>query len=73
MARVAGIEDEHDYIYSCASKLLHATPASLTTDYKNLEPKEICQFLRYIHVKMLEIADLASSQPECRPPQSTNA
>jgi hypothetical protein len=70
MARVAGIEDEHDYIYSCASKLLHATPASLTTDYKNLEPKEICQFLRYIHVKMLEIADLASSQPECMPPQA---
>lgn len=69
MSRVAGIVDEHDYIYTCASKLLHATPASLTTDYKNLEPKEICQFLRYIHVKMLEIADIASSQPECTAPQ----
>jgi hypothetical protein len=66
MSRVAGIVDEHDYIYSCASKLLHATPASLTTDSKNLEPKEVGQFLRYVYVKMLEIADLASSQPECR-------
>lgn len=73
MSRVAGIVDEHDYIYTSASKLLHAVPASLTTDYKNLEPKEICQFLRYVHVKMLEIADLASLQPECRPPQRTNA
>jgi hypothetical protein len=70
MSRVAGIVDEHDYIYTFASKLLHATPASLTTDYKNLEPQEICQFLRYIHVKMLEIADLASLQRECRPPQA---
>ena len=66
MAGLAGIQDEHDYIYTSASKLLHATPSSLTTDYKNLEPQEIALFLRYIHVKMLEIADLALRQPECR-------
>ncbi len=65
MAGLAGIQDEHDYIYTSASKLLHATPSSLTTDYKNLEPQEIAVFLRYIHVKMLEIADLALCQPEC--------
>lgn len=65
MSRVAGIEHEHDYIYSYASKLLHATPASLTTDQKNLEIPEVCLFLRYIHVKMLEIADLVHAQPEC--------
>lgn len=66
MAKLAGIEHEHDYIYSYASKILHATPASLTTNQKNLEIQEVCLFLRYIHVKMLEIADLAHGQPECR-------
>lgn len=66
MSKLAGIEHEHDYIYSYASKLLHATPASLTTDQKNLEIQEVCLFLRYIHVKILEIADLAHGQPECR-------
>jgi hypothetical protein len=66
MSEKAGIVDEYDYIYSYASKLLHATPASLTTDQKNLEIPEICIFLRYIYVKMLEIADLANSQPEAK-------
>lgn len=66
MSEEAGILDEHDYIYSFASKLLHATPASITTDQKNLERPEVCMFLRYIYVKMLEIADLAHAQPECK-------
>lgn len=66
MADKAGIVHEHDYIYSYASKLLHATPASLTTDEKNLEIHEICLFLRYIYVKILEIMDMAWSQPECK-------
>jgi hypothetical protein len=35
MAKEVGLLHEHDYIYSYASKLLHATPASLTTDQKN--------------------------------------
>jgi len=64
MSEKAGILDEHDYIYSYASKLVHATPASITTDQKNLEMSEVCIFLRYIHVKLLEIIDLAKSQPE---------
>lgn len=65
MSEKAGLVHEHDYIYSYASKLLHATPASLTTDQKNLEMAEVYLFLRYIHVKMLEVADLAYAQPEC--------
>jgi hypothetical protein len=66
MSEKAGILDEYDYIYSYASKLLHATPASLTTDHKNLEIQEVCIFLRYVYVKMLEITDLANSQPEAK-------
>lgn len=64
MSKRAGMLEEHDYIYSYASKLIHATPASITTDQKNLEIDEVCVFLRYIHFKLLEIIDLASSQPE---------
>lgn len=67
MATEADIAHEHDYIYCYASKLLHATPASLTTNQKNLEMDEVCIFLRYIYVKMLEIADLAHGQPESKP------
>jgi hypothetical protein len=66
MAKKAGIEDEHDYIYAYASKLLHATPASLHTDQKNLEMQEVYLFLRYIYVKILEICDMAYAQPECK-------
>ncbi len=66
MAEQVGLVDEHDYIYSFASRLLHATPASLTTDAKNLELSEICIFLRYIYVKILELMELAGLQPECR-------
>lgn len=67
MAEEAGLLHEHDYIYAYASRLLHATPASLTTDQKNLELSEICIFLRYIYVKILEIMELARVQPECQP------
>ena len=66
MADKVGLVHEHDYIYSYASKLLHATPASLTTDQKNLELPEICVFLRYIYAKILEIMDVARLQPECQ-------
>lgn len=65
MSEVAGILHEHDYIYSYASKILHATPASISSDYKNLERSEIRIFLRYIHIKYLELMDLAYNQPEC--------
>lgn len=66
MAQRVGLGAEHDYIYSYASKLLHATPASLTTDQKNLELQEVYIFLRYIYAKLLEMMELAKRQPECR-------
>jgi hypothetical protein len=66
MAQEVGLQDEHDYIYSFASKLMHATPASLTTDQKNLEFSELYAFLRYVHVKILDIMQMARLQPECK-------
>lgn len=64
MAGKVGLNAEYDYIYCYASKLLHATPASLTTNQKNLELQEMYIFLRYIYSKLLEVMDLAHYRPE---------
>ena len=61
-AEAAGIVDEYNFIYGYTSKLLHATPASLTTDQKNLEADEMRVFLRYIHVRLLDIIEMAEKQ-----------
>lgn len=53
-----GVEHEYDFIYSYTSKLLHATPAGLTTLHQNLEPFEIRLFLRYVLVTINELIDL---------------
>jgi hypothetical protein len=59
IARRVGPVDEYDYLYAFASKLLHATPASITTDQKNLEVPEMLMFLKYVDVTMGDILDLA--------------
>lgn len=59
MAQRVGTADEYDYIYSFASKLLHATPASITTDQKNLESSEMEVFLKYVDVTIADILALA--------------
>jgi Family of unknown function (DUF5677) len=64
MADKVGLLTEYDYIYCYASKLLHATPASLTTDQKNLEFKEVYLYMRYIYSKLHEIIELSRKQPE---------
>lgn len=46
-----GMVDEYDFVYSYTSRLLHATPASLTTNQKNLEDAEALMFLRYINMQ----------------------
>jgi hypothetical protein len=63
MAERVNLLPEYDYIYAFASKLLHATPASITTDQKNLEPEEMLIFLKYIDVKTTDILDLARRYP----------
>ena len=54
--------DEYSFIYGYTSKLLHATPASLTTDQKNLEANEMGVFLRYIYVRLLDVIEMAENQ-----------
>lgn len=48
-ARV-GMLEEYEFIYGYTSKLLHATPASITTVHQELEPIEVRTFLRYLLV-----------------------
>lgn len=60
MADRVGRVQEYDYLYSYASKLLHATPASITTDQKSLEEPELILFLSYISVTMTDLCILAA-------------
>lgn len=62
-AEAVGLLNEYDFLYATASKLLHATPVSITTDHKNLEPGEFVVFLKYIDVKTIEIINLARMYP----------
>jgi hypothetical protein len=52
IALKVGQVEEYDYIYSFASTLLHATPASITGDQKDLEISELEVFLRFIDVNI---------------------
>ncbi len=62
MADKVQLRQEYDFIYTYTSKLMHATPVSMTTDQKNLELAEIMMFLRYIRVRLADIADMAKRQ-----------
>lgn len=66
-AQKVGLADEYDFIYTFGSKLLHATPASITTDQKNLELSEMVVFLKYINLKVLELIDLAREYEKILP------
>lgn len=57
-AQVAQLHDQYDFLYSYTSRPLHATPASVTTDVKDLEPDEIRILLRYVRGALLDALDL---------------
>lgn len=63
MAEIVDLLAEYEFIYAFTSKLLHATPVSITTDQKNLELDEMLMFLRYIDVKISDMLDLARRYP----------
>jgi hypothetical protein len=58
-AAAADMLVQYEFIYSFTSRLLHATPVSLTTNQKVLESEEMHMFLEYIYVSILDIVDLA--------------
>lgn len=47
-ADFVGMLPEYDFIYSYTSRLIHATPVSITTDQRSLESFEMLIFLRYV-------------------------
>ena len=58
---------EYEFIYSYTSRLLHATPASLTTDQKSLEDAEAFMFLRYVLIQFRWIIKYAEERVPPRP------
>jgi len=57
-AKSVDMQDEYDFIYSYTSRLLHATPGSITTNYRNLELTEIRMFLGYVHIRLADIIEI---------------
>lgn len=69
-AKEAGMEGAYDFLYSYVSRLLHATPASVMTDQKHLEPDEIVILLRYVYGALLDVLDLVGdlrARQSCAP------
>ena len=76
-AVLVGMSQEYEFIYSYTSRLLHATPPSITTDQKNLEVEEFAMFLRYVKIRIIDLLEIAnallaemtligvSNQPNC--------
>lgn len=62
MAGEVGMMEQYDFIYRYTSKLLHATPVSITTDRPNLELFEVRTFLRYILVTLREVIQIVDAQ-----------
>jgi hypothetical protein len=56
-AKLVGMLDQYEYIYSFTSSLLHATPASM--HQTTLEEHEMSIFLDYILVSIADVVDLA--------------
>ncbi len=66
MAGIVDLDTEYEYIYTYTSKLLHATPASISTNQKTLALEEILMFLKYIDIKIIDILTLAQNYPQTK-------
>ena len=58
-ARAVQMDADYSFIYRFTSRLLHATPSSITTDQKNLEPDEVKVFLGWVRVRLLDMIEMA--------------
>jgi hypothetical protein len=58
-AGVVQMAADYNFIYRFTSKLLHAIPCSITTDQMNLEQDEVKMFLKNIHVRLLDMIEMA--------------
>jgi len=61
LADKVNMKGEYRYIYSFASRHLHAMPSSITTFHQELKDDEIYVFIKYVDVKLSDIVELAKS------------
>ncbi|AEJ02982.1 hypothetical protein Nit79A3_3248 [Nitrosomonas sp. Is79A3] len=52
-AKQVRMDIEYEFIYSYTSRLLHATPVSLSTNQQSLQDEEILIFLKYVYSEFL--------------------
>jgi hypothetical protein len=57
-----GMANEYEFIYSYTSRLLHATPSSITTRMQSLDQSEVLTFMRYLVVRVSDIIDMATGR-----------
>jgi hypothetical protein len=58
-AAAAGMSDQFEFVYAYTSRLLHATPTSMTTNKKNLEHDEVATFLDFLYVSILDAIEMS--------------
>jgi hypothetical protein len=58
-AAAAGMAEQFEFLYAYTSRLLHATPMSLTTHEKSLVLGEITMFLDFIYISILDVIEIA--------------
>lgn len=63
-AKMTNLSDDYHFIYSFSSKLLHALPASISTDELGLSEDETVIFLKFIKVRVIDILRLSQSYLE---------
>ncbi|HEY5330211.1 MAG TPA: hypothetical protein VIJ79_10035 [Acidobacteriaceae bacterium] len=66
-AAAAGMIEQFEFVYAYTSRLLHATPTSLTTNQKNLDWHEIVMFLDFLYVSMLDAIEMAEYLADLKP------
>jgi hypothetical protein len=70
MAEAAGLQEQFAFVYAYTSRLLHATPTSLTTNQKNLELDEMKMLLNFVFVSCLEMSEGSERLVDLKSPQA---
>ena len=59
-ANSVGMQEDYAFIYSFTSRLMHATPASISTAQQVLQDSELLLFMRYVRQQMKWLHDRAA-------------
>lgn len=64
------MSEQFEFVYAYTSRLLHATPTSMTTNQKNLEWNEIGAFLDFLYVSILDAIEMSEKLAEIKSPSA---